>query len=355
MDSMDILFNFLEVAALAGIGAFVLILVLTPFADKLRLIDRPDARKSHASPVPMVGGLAIYLILLSGFILVDPPLKAGWFMFALTLLVITGLLDDAFGLGVKTRIAAQCCGTAVMIFGAGLSIESLGVGVQGDGTLGMVGICFTFFAVVGLTNGFNMADGIDGLAAGHLLVGLASLTGIQLWTVGSIYQAEWLSLLFSAVFAFWLVNMSLTPFKRVFLGDSGSLLLGFTMSWLLIYYTQAPVDRVKPVAALWCVTLPVFDTIVVIVRRLRNKCSPFSSDRNHLHHLLVDQGVRPPVALALIMFAATILNCVGIVITYFVSDLIGLFAYCFALLGFSYLMLHPDAERRLLRKAGLLR
>ena len=107
MDSMGTPFNFLEVTALAGVGAFVLILVLTPFADQFRLIDRPDARKNHASPVPMVGGLAIYLILLSGFILVDPPLKVGWFMFALTLLVITGLLDDAFGLGVKRRRSHQ--------------------------------------------------------------------------------------------------------------------------------------------------------------------------------------------------------------------------------------------------------
>ena len=92
---MDLLFNFLKVTALAGVGAVLLILVLTPFADRLRLIDRPDLRKNHASPVPMVGGLAIYLILLAGFVLVAPPLKAGWFMFSVTLLVIIGLLDDA--------------------------------------------------------------------------------------------------------------------------------------------------------------------------------------------------------------------------------------------------------------------
>ena len=130
---MDLLFNFLKVTALAGVGAVLLILVLTPFADRLRLIDRPDLRKNHASPVPMVGGLAIYLILLAGFVLVAPPLKAGWFMFSVTFLVIIGLLDDAFGLGVKIRIGVQCLSAALMIFGSGLSIQSLGLGFVGEG------------------------------------------------------------------------------------------------------------------------------------------------------------------------------------------------------------------------------
>lgn len=161
-------------------------------------------------------------------------------------------------------------------------------------------------------------------------------------------------MLFSAVFAFWLVNMSLTPLKRVFLGDSGSLLLGFTMSWLLIYYTQEPINLVEPIAALWCVTLPVFDTVVVIARRLKNGFSPFRSDRNHLHHLLVDQGVRPSIALALILVGSIIVNAAGITVTFMVNPLIGFGCYCVAFLGFAYLMLHPEVERRLLLRTGLI-
>jgi undecaprenyl-phosphate alpha-N-acetylglucosaminyl 1-phosphatetransferase len=350
---MDVLFRFLEVSAFAGVTAFLLILVLTPFADRLRLLDRPDLRKSHQAPVPMVGGIAIYLVLLAGFVLIGPPLKAGWFLFALTLLVATGLLDDAVGLGVKTRIAAQSFATAVMIFGAGLSIQSLGLGIPNDGAFGLGGIGLTLFAVVGLTNGFNMVDGIDGLAAGHLMIGVLCLAGIQVWAVNSVYQAEWLSLLFSTVFAFWLVNMSLTPLKRVFLGDSGSLLLGFTMSWLLIYYTQAPIGLVEPVMALWCVTLPVFDTLVVIARRLKNGRSPFSPDRNHLHHLLVDQGASPRIALAMILCISLVVNVAGIAVTSMFGAWFGLAAFGAALIGFGYLMLHPEVERRLLKKAHL--
>lgn len=350
---MDVLFRFLEISALAGVAAFLLIVVLAPFADRLRLLDRPDLRKSHQAPVPMVGGIAIYLVLLASFVLIGPPLKAGWFLFALTLLVATGLLDDAFGLGVKTRIAAQSLVTAVMVFGAGLSIQSLGLGIPDDGALGLVGIGLTLFAVVGLTNGFNMVDGIDGLASGHLMIGVICLAGIQIGVHDSVHQAEWLSLLFSTVFAFWLVNMSLTPLKRVFLGDSGSLLLGFTMSWLLIYYTQAPIGMVEPVAALWCVTLPVFDTLVVIARRLKNGRSPFSSDRNHLHYLLVDQGAPPRVALAVILCASLVVNITGIAASYVFGAWFGLAAYGAALIGFGYLMLHPEVERRFLKKAHL--
>jgi undecaprenyl-phosphate alpha-N-acetylglucosaminyl 1-phosphatetransferase len=344
----------LEVAALAGLGAFILILVLTPFAYRLRLVDRPDHRKLHNLPVPMVGGVAIYLVLLASFLLVTPPAKVAWFMFALTLLVAVGLLDDALSLGIKTRIAAQVLSTVTMMAGADLWIQDIGLGFAWDSALGILGMGLTLFAVVGLTNGFNMVDGIDGLASGHLMVGIACLVGAQVWVAGFVHQPGWLSLLFAAVFAFWLVNMSLTPFKRVFLGDSGSLLLGFTMAWLLIYYTQEPIGLIEPVAALWCVTLPVFDTLVVIARRLMNGRSPFSSDRNHLHHLLVDQGVRPPIALALILVGAILINTTGLALTYLVSPTVGLACYVLCLGVFGYLMLHPEIERRFLVRAGLI-
>ena len=339
---------------LAGLGALVFIVLLTPFAQRFRLLDIPDNRKLHNAPVPMVGGLAIYLVIVSGFALFDPPIKAHWFAFALTLLLGVGLLDDAFGLGIKTRIFAQFIGSLVMVFGADLSIQSVGLGLPWDGALGLLGVSITLFAVIGLTNGFNMVDGIDGLASGHLLIGILSLVGIQVWMFGGVHQGIWLSVLFAAVFGFWLVNMSLTPLKQVFLGDSGSLLLGFIMSWLLVYYSQAPVARIEPVAALWCVSLPVMDTLVVIVRRLKNRRSPFSSDRNHLHHLLVDQGVHPTKALGCILLFATVVNLVGILATYHISPVFGFFTFACALLLFGYFMLHPEFERRLLLKVGLI-
>ena len=340
---------------LTGLAMFVVILVLTPFAERLRLLDQPDHRKCHQSPVPMVGGLAIYLVILSAMIVVDPPDKLSWLMLSVSILVAVGALDDAFGLGVKVRFASQVLAAVIMIAGGSFWIRSFGVDLWGlDSNVAWFGIPITVFAVVGLTNGFNMVDGIDGMASGHMLIGLGSVSLTLYLTQGQVHQLEWLMLLMSAVFAFWLVNLSLTPLKRVFLGDAGSLFLGFVMAWTLIYYTQKPIALMHPVAALWCVTIPVFDTLVVIARRIKNKRSPFSSDRNHFHHLFVDMGMNPDVALALILGLAIVVNAFGVWMTYAVSPLASLIAYGLLLIGFGYGMLHPAIERQLALKLRLI-
>ena len=339
----------------AACSALIFIIVLTPFADRLRLLDKPDSRKIHSAPVPMVGGIAIYLVLMCGLLIFPPPEKLVWFFVALTILVIIGMLDDAFGLGVKTRVVGQVLATSVMVFGADLYIENLGLTLFDLDSLGLTGIIITMIAVVGLTNGFNMVDGIDGLASGHLLVGIACVASVQWLMKGEIHQVVWLSVLFAVVLAFWLVNMSLTPLRRVFLGDAGSLLLGFVMSWVLIYYSQKPISLLQPVAALWCVTVPVFDTLGVIVRRMKNGRSPFSGDRIHLHHLLVDQGISHKRAASVILCASISLNLFGLWLTYAVSPVAGLLVYVLFFVIFLYGMLHPNIEHRILFKLGLMK
>jgi len=345
----------IAIPVLAGLASLVFILVLTPFAERLRLIDEPDHRKRHGASVPMVGGIAIYLVILSAMMVLDPPQKLSWLMLSVSVMVAVGALDDAFGLGVKTRFAAQVLASVLMVAGGGFWIQSLGFEFVGLGSIApWLGIVFTVFAVVGLTNGFNMVDGIDGLASGHMLIGLATV-GLTLFGVhGNVHQIEWLVVLFSTVFAFWLVNLSLTPLKRVFLGDAGSLLLGFIMAWTLIYYTQKPVALLHPMVALWCVTIPVFDTVVIIARRLKNKRSPFAPDRNHLHHLLVDLGIQPRVTLALILVISISLNAFGVWITYAISPVASLVAYGILLIGFGYAMLHPSIERKVALKLRLI-
>lgn len=341
--------------ALVGLSTLFFILVLTPFAERFRLLDRPDHRKRHHTPVPMVGGLALYLVILSAMMILDPPPKLSWLMLSVSILVAVGALDDAFGLGVRVRFASQILATSIMIAGGSFWIGSFGFELWGlDAVVGWLGIPITIFAVVGLTNGFNMVDGIDGLASGHMLVGLGSICLTLYLTRGQVYQLEWFVTLMSAVFAFWLVNLSLTPLKRVFLGDAGSLLLGFVMAWTLIYYTQEPVALMHPVAALWCVTIPVFDTLVVISRRIKNRRSPFSPDRNHLHHLLVDMGMKPGAVLGLILGLAIVVNAIGIWVTYASSPLASLITYGLMIMGFGYGMLHPSIERKLVRNLRLI-
>ena len=341
---------------LVGLGTFVFILVLTPFANMLSLIDHPDHRKIHRAPVPMVGGVAIYLVILSTLLIWNPPDKVAWLLLSVSILVAVGTFDDAFDLGVRVRFAAQLLATGIMTAGGGFWISSLGIDLWWiDRSLAWVGIPVTVFAVVGLTNAFNMVDGIDGLASGHMLIGLLTVGSTLLAVNGSVHQLEWLVILWSAVFGFWLVNLSLTPLKPVFLGDAGSLLLGFIMAWTLIYYTQKPVALMHPVAALWCVTIPVFDTLVVIARRIKNKRSPFSSDRNHLHHIFVDMGICPRNVLFLILGVSAALNALGIWIIYSLGPIASIGLYALALGVFGYGMLHPSVEKNLAIKLGLVR
>lgn len=340
---------------LAGFAACIFIFLLTPLAERFHLLDKPNHRKHHEASVPMVGGLAIYLVIISAMVVLDLPHKLSWLIFSVGILVAVGAIDDALNISVWVRFVSQFIAAGLMIAGSSLWIQSFGVNAWAlDSINAWAGIPITIFAVIGLTNGFNMVDGIDGLAAGHMLVGLVAVSLTLFIRHGYIHQAEWIGILIAVVFAFWLVNLSLTPLKRVFLGDAGSLLLGFIMAWTLIYYTQEPIALLNPVVALWCVAIPVFDTLVVIARRVKNRQSPFSPDRNHIHHLLVDIGVNSRITLFLILGLSAFLNLIGIWITYAVSPLASLIAYALMLIGFAYGMLNPSIQRQLLLKLKLL-
>lgn len=335
---------------LTGLASFIVILVLTPFAKRFRLLDVPNDRKHHGIAVPMVGGVAIYIVLLGSMTVLDPPDKLTWLVLGMSVLLAIGVLDDAFGLGVRLRFASQIFAASIVLFGNSLWIKSLGPGFEGlESVMGILGIPITIFGIVGLTNAFNLADGLDGLASGHMLVGLLTLSLTMFLTHGAVHQVSWLVVLMSTVFAFWLVNLSLTPLKRVFLGDAGSLLLGFIMSWTLIYYTQPSIEKIHPVAALWCVTVPVFDTIMVMVRRLANKRSLFSPDRSHLHHILFDFGIGQKSVVAIIIGFSSAVNATGIWITYAISPVLALVVYACLLAIACYISITHSIERLLYR------
>lgn len=302
-----------------------LIVILAPMARMMRLVDIPNDRKKHGEPVPMVGGLAIYIALVSAIFISSFGDKVEWLIFSAGILVVTGLLDDIFDLCFKLKLLSQIFATSLMMFGGSISIQSIGIGHDAvDDFVQLFSVPITIFAVVGLTNAFNFVDGLDGLASGQVLLGLATMAMALMVSQGAIHNVEWFAVVMTAVFAFWAVNMSFTPVKRVFLGDAGSLLLGFVMAWTLIFYTQKPQALLNPVLALWCVTIPVLDTIVVIVRRLKNDRSPFVSDRTHLHHVLLSIGLSPRKSLFVILIMSGLFNAVGIWSALMFSPLVSL-------------------------------
>jgi undecaprenyl-phosphate alpha-N-acetylglucosaminyl 1-phosphatetransferase/UDP-N-acetylglucosamine 2-epimerase len=312
----------------------VAIFSLRPLAPRVGLVDRPGNRKRHKGRVPLVGGISFFLGLVAGLSYLGVLDR-----FTVSLLVtsavivVTGMLDDRYDLSVGTRLAIQAGAAAVVIAATGVYIDSAGhlFGTQ-DVRLHAFGIPLTVLAVVGLMNAFNMLDGIDGLAGGLAMV---SILAVLAFTTGTGWQALGVLLLLQvllvALVPYLGVNLGWPDGRKIFMGDAGSTLIGFLLAWSLIHLSQRHIGRMAPADVLWCVAIPVMDTLGVMVRRMRAGGSPFRPDRQHLHHLLLDAGLSPRAALVLVVGAASVLAMLG----YVLRDLpeLASVAGFFALLG----------------------
>ena len=310
--------------------------ILSKVAESLKLVDVPNERKIHKGNVPIVGGIAIYLSL---FLLIPFLNQSHWInliIYSASTIVILGALDDALQIGIVVRLFAQII-AASLILGGGLSILDLGeYNYIGSIKIGMFGIFFTLFTVLATVNAFNFIDGIDGLASSLVLIALGSLYIFGILD-GGITDKKIFYLLFINILVFFLVNLGLTPLKKIFLGDAGSMMLGFITAWLLIYYSHPTVKSIHPVLTLWCITIPAYDFLGVIIRRIIKNKNIFIPDRMHLHHVLLNKGYSPKYSLILISVSACFLSLFG-GITYFIfGAFISLITYfilfCLYILG----------------------
>lgn len=272
----------------AGVATQMLVLLLVPCARGIGLMDLPGGRKDHAGAVPLAGGPALFGGFLVGLALLPSPLPGALPLAAAgALLLCVGMLDDLLDLGVGKRVLAQLAAAALLIWGSGTALHDLG-NLAGGGrlALGALALPFTAFAIVGLVNAVNMLDGADGLAAGTTL---AALAGLVATTGLTSAEGEVLLVLGACVLAF-LANNLRPAGGKVFLGDSGSTLLGLLLAWSLITLSQAPHGALPPAAAPWFVAVPLLDAVSVMLRRAVAGHSPLRGDRAHLHHLLTRCG-----------------------------------------------------------------
>ena len=291
------------------------ITVLYPVALKIGLTDRPCHRKQHKEPTPLIGGLASYLA-----ILVTMSINYGYFphqlayILASTLLVCVGLVDDYKELGVKIRIITQIVAVMIMTEIADLKITDLGdlVGF-GNIHLGIFATAFTLFAVVGGINAFNMIDGIDGLAGGLTLISITAIAAIA-WMFQDIQLFNFCCIFIAAIIGFLLFNLRIfgRPSAKIFLGDTGSTLFGFTVCWLAIYSSQGEHKLISPVQVLWLIGVPLIDSVCIMCRRLSKGRSPFAADREHLHHILSLAGYSINQVLIGLLMSSLILCMIGI-------------------------------------------
>ena len=298
--------------AAAGISAAG-VLLLARYARRLGVLDSPGGRKWHSSAVPLVGGIAIFLALLAMSWVTGLALEARWFLLALSIIIAIGLWDDVREISPRLKFALQIAACAIMIWGAGVELRGVGdlVGWRSIG-LAFLAVPLTIFAVVGVVNSVNMMDGLDGLAGSLALVAftwfalVAAQSGLEV-------QAKTALLLCGAIAGFLVFNLRLPWQKRarVFLGDAGSLMLGFALGWFAIDLTQGYDRTFPPIAALWVLMLPLADCVSLMTRRLRARKSPFEADRRHIHHFLLARGFTPSQALAILVALSVAFGAVG--------------------------------------------
>ena len=289
--------------------------VLQPIAERAGLVDRPGGRKDHAGNIPLVGGLAILLALWAIILMGRDSPQALIFAGCLTLLALVGVLDDSRDLRPRFKFAAQIVAALVMVFGANVVLNSVGdlVGWRPLG-LSLLAVPLTVFAVVGVVNAINMVDGQDGLA-GLICLQAFFWYGLVALESGLVELEVWAFVLCGALAGFLTLNAR-SPWRaraRVFLGDSGSLMLGFALAWFAIDLTQGAGRSFPPIAALWVLMLPLADCVSLMTRRLRSGRSPFVADREHIHHYLLARGFSVASSTALLAALSTLFGAVGFI------------------------------------------
>lgn len=289
---MDVVISLLLAFGLTGTTIGILI----PRARQLGLLDDPGGRKAHTMPTPIVGGLAIFVGLLAGFAVLEfvtPGFKviAGGYLSGAALLLTAGYLDDRRRLGTGAKAVMQVTAALLLCFGGDVVIRDMG-NLLGTGSiqLGWMAVPFTVFAIVGLVNAMNMLDGMDGFAGSVCL----AITLPLIWVAHIVGAADILGYLVvfaGAVAGFLAFNVRHAGRPaRAFMGDTGSMLLGYTLAAFVIVLSQEPVAGMRPMTVLWVLIVPVMDTFRLMMLRAGERTSPFCADNRHLHHLLAQIG-----------------------------------------------------------------
>ena len=321
--------------------------ILRNFAKKYNfLVDIPDrSRKFHKKPTPTTGGIGILIaLLISGKLYVDLNDLTGYipeFTFQLMLVSIPllglFLIDDIKNLKPRYRILIQCFLTIYMILSTDVQIESLGdLFGLGEINLGIFSIPFTIFCVVGIMNAFNMIDGINGLCSG-----CAMLTLLLIGFYSGLIYDSMLVLIIGSMLGFLIFNLRIFGIKRgVFLGDSGSNLIGFWVAWSAIYASQNIIYDAEPMTIIWFVAIPLLDCIGLIFSRIKEGKSWSEAGRDHIHHKLM-KHFTPDGTLLIILIITLITGLFGIFIENNASSPTSLIL--FLVYGFIYFVLaHYD-------------
>jgi len=299
-------------AILAFLTAFTLTYFAIPsiihIAITKNLCDEPGERRSHVTPTPSLGGIAIFAGVIFSIILWTPFYAFGdlqYILCAFIILFLIGAKDDIAPIAPRKKLIGQILAAGILVFKSNVKLTSL-YGIMGIGDLPEVAsVILSIFTILVIVNAFNLIDGINGLSGS-----IGTLISITLGTWFLLMQRIELAIvayaLAGAVIAFLKYNY--TPAK-IFMGDTGSLLIGLTCSILTIEFIELHKEmpmspyafKAVPAVAFGILILPLFDTLRVFIMRALKGKSPLHPDRTHIHHLLLDYGLTHMQATALLV------------------------------------------------------
>jgi UDP-GlcNAc:undecaprenyl-phosphate GlcNAc-1-phosphate transferase len=298
------------------VAAVYIIPNLSRIARSIGLLDRPgEKRKVHSVARPLVGGIGMLFSALFSVMLFSDTSHFHGLFFGLALLLVTGFVDDFRELDPKRKFCVQIVAALFIIFFDNTTLTSFG-NLLATGAINLPPAAIiiwpiTIFCVVGVINALNLMDGMDGLAGG------ISFIIFIFYTIHAINGGQTNLALLNLAFAgavLGFLHFNWSP-AVVFMGDSGSLCLGFVLAFMSLKLTQGPHACMSPIIALISLSIPITDTITVMTKRLLRKRNPFLADQQHLHHILMRCGMDRVNVVKTILAATVLVNIAGLAIS----------------------------------------
>jgi len=311
------------------LSSLIFTLLLTPqikkLAIRLKAFDHPNPRKVHRKPIPRLGGLALFIgfvitvslvlifLLSSGVVMSQKDIMSIVGIVAGSIvIIIVGIIDDIYGVNVAFKFTGQIIASIVAIF-FGVQIYFLGTPFNTLLYLGVWALPLTLIWMVGITNALNLIDGLDGLASGITAIAAGTLFFVAL-RIGQMPAAV-LSLILAGV-AIGFLRYNFFP-ASIFLGDSGSLFLGFLLATLSVVGVLKSTLVIAFLVPVFILGIPIYDTTTVIINRMRERRRIFEADKKHFHHRLLKAGFSHREAVVIIYIACALLASAALIATAF--------------------------------------
>jgi UDP-GlcNAc:undecaprenyl-phosphate GlcNAc-1-phosphate transferase len=297
--------------------ALLISLILVPFVAKLAIkigaVDKPNERKVHTKIMPRMGGLAIYLSFFAVlFLSHEMTMQHIGLLTGGTVLVLVGIIDDKTDMPAKIKLLGQIFAACIVV-AAGVRVEFMTNFILGGVfPLYIFSVPFTVLWIVAITNAVNLIDGLDGLAAGTSIIAAATMA-ISGYATGQTEMASMALILIGASLGFLKYNFH--PAK-IFMGDTGSMFLGYNLSVLAIMGFTKSFTVLSLVTPILVLAIPILDTLFAIIRRKMNNKPIFKPDKNHLHHCLLNYGFSHRNTVLIIYAVSAVLALCGLIMTY---------------------------------------